>query len=420
MISGQACLNEVRAVSLWRTLFISRCKINSVEYTWTFPNVKHGKQDLEHGWHQKWCQLPCNHAAVQAATQEALYPGPQQNRTCGMQHKPADAMSHWPRQGVTLSSLGMNMNGDVRTASEFKDVFEDTASSYGPYRCPFCEVAYEDRCILTLCVVAPHFKLPRGITHRNGCNGEVGEDALGEVKVTRKAPERSVVGRIELPEALVKRRSASLVRRPDDNGVGPLPDAVEVARRRRQIALDATIPSCYTTSQLRAIIYAYKRLKMHADEEAVAANHRRGSVTYNKSFRATLTAHVLSLYSHKMTYGNAFQGSKLQPWHFARVYHGSGFVREEGDYLVIRDVDSWPMLPQVAKGLAPFEIKIYGSLVPEAPTSHLRALEELVRIARAGHGVDWYAYGLPVIQGEGFELRVDSLDHLYWTGQHQR
>ncbi|MGE8454108.1 MAG: hypothetical protein ACN6OP_26570, partial [Pseudomonadales bacterium] len=50
--------------------------------------------------------------------------------------------------GGSLSSLGMNKYGDVRSASEFKGIFEEIGNSYGPYRCPFCEVPYEDRCIV--------------------------------------------------------------------------------------------------------------------------------------------------------------------------------------------------------------------------------------------------------------------------------
>lgn len=314
----------------------------------------------------------------------------------------------------------MNKNGDVRSASEFKEIFEETGNSYGPYRCPFCEVPYEDRCIITECVKAPHFKLPNGTPHRGCCNGEAGEDAPTGVSGLPKVPKRTVVGGIELPEALVKRRKALPVRKPGDDGLGPPPDAVEVARRRRLIAADKTISSCFTTSQLRPIIHAYKRLRKHAYEQAIAAKLKRGSAEYNASFRETLNAHDLSLYEHKLTYGNAFQGSKLQPWRVERVYYGSGKVRAEGDYLVIKDVDSWPKLPKSKEDLAPFEVKLSRALVPDAPTSHLRALEELERLATDGQDIEWYAYGLPMFQGEKFELLMGSLDHLYWIGQHQR
>src|SRR5471032_1653500 len=110
--------------------------------------------------------------------------------------------------GGQLSSLGMNSKGEVRSASEFKDIFEDVGESHGPYRCPFCEVLYEDRCIVTECVKAPHFKLPNGTDHAVGCNGELGEESSTVVIGPSKAPKRTVVGGVELPEALVKRRKA--------------------------------------------------------------------------------------------------------------------------------------------------------------------------------------------------------------------
>lgn len=314
----------------------------------------------------------------------------------------------------------MNKNGEVRSASEFKSIFKETGDSFSPYKCPFCEVLYEDRCIITECVKAPHFKLPNETTHRNGCNGEVGEDVSAGVSGAPKTPKRRVVGELELPEALVKRRKASIVRKPGDDGFGPPPDAVEVARRRKLIAADPTISSCYTTSQLEAIVDAYKRAKKHAYEQAVAAKLKPGSTEYNASFRETLNAYDLSLYEHKVTYRNAFQGSKLQPWRVERVYYGSGTVRAEGDYLVIKDKDTWPKQSKNKDDRAAFEIKLARTLTPDAPTSHSRALEKLEHLAAAGQGVEWYAYGLPVLLVERFELLVDSLDHLCWTGQHQR
>jgi hypothetical protein len=319
-----------------------------------------------------------------------------------------------------LSSLGMNKNGDVRSASEFKEIFEETGNSYGPYRCPFCEVRYEDRCIVTECVKAPHFKLPNETAHRSGCNGEAGEDVSPGGSGLPNGPRRRVLGEIELPEALVKRRKASVVRRPGDDGLGAPPDAIEVTRRRRLVATDQTISSLFTTSQLRPIVHAYKRLRKHAYEQAVAANFKQGSADYNESFRKTLNAHNLSLYEHKLTYGNAFQGSKLQPWRIERVYYGSGKVRTEGGHLVINDKDSWPKLPKNKADLVPFEVRLSRILEADAPTSHLRALDELERLATADQYVEWYAYGMPMLQMDHFELNVDSLDHLYWIGQHQR
>ena len=109
----------------------------------------------------------------------------------------------------------MSKSGDVRSASEFKEIFEETGNSYGPYKCPFCEVPYEDRCIVTECVKAPHFKLPNGTAHRNGCNGEAGDNASAAVSDSPEASKRTVVGKIEIPEALMKRRKASSVRKPN-------------------------------------------------------------------------------------------------------------------------------------------------------------------------------------------------------------
>jgi hypothetical protein len=103
----------------------------------------------------------------------------------------------------------MNRTGEVRSASEFKEIFDETGDSYAPYRCPFCEARYEHRCVVSECVKAPHFKLPSGTTHVGDCNGEAGAVVFNVRRGLTKTSKRSVVGEIELPEALVKRRNAT-------------------------------------------------------------------------------------------------------------------------------------------------------------------------------------------------------------------
>lgn len=311
----------------------------------------------------------------------------------------------------------MNIHGDVRSASEFKQIIDDGGRPQGPYRCPFCEVPYEERCIVTECVRAPHFKLPNNKSHRGSCNGETGEVvASGKTKASVE-PKRTVVGEIELPEALVNRRKATKVRVPGDDGAGPPPDEAEVARRRRIVASDKTISSRYTTSQLQAIMSAYKKLRSHAFDVAIAAGKKKGTKEYNETFGNTLDARPLDLYGQKLTYGNAFQSSKLIPYRRERVYYGSGLVRVHGDHFLVEDVDSWP---KSKTEHVPFELKIARLLLPDAPTSHQRALEELERHAAAGRSIKWNAYGLPVLRDERFELLIDSFDHICWTGLYKR
>lgn len=319
-----------------------------------------------------------------------------------------------------MSSIGMDKNGDVRSASEFKEIFEETGNSSGPYKCPFCEIPYEDRCIVTECVKAPHFKLPNGTTHRNGCNGEIGEVVSSEARDSSRTPERKVVGQIEIPEALVKRRNASRVHRPEDGGLEKVPDAFEVTRRRELLGSDKTISSRFTASFLRPIVHAYKRLRKHAYDQAILEGFKRGSKEYNDSFRRTLATHPLSLYQQKLTYGNAFQGSKLTPWNTDRIYHGVGFARIENDYLVIRDMELWPKQLKTQSERATFDVGVHRVLPPDASTSQQRARDELEQLALAGQKIEWYAYGLPRLNGDNFELLITDLSHLYWLNQHQQ
>lgn len=314
----------------------------------------------------------------------------------------------------------MNGKGDVRSASEFKSIFEDYGVSFRPYKCPFCEVLYEDRCIITECVKAPHFKLPDNTVHINGCNGESGTDEPIDAALSEASSKRTVVGKIEIPEALVKRRKATLVRRPEDDGLGPPPDAVEVKRRRKLVAADSTISKRFTTPQLRPIIHAYKRLRKFAYDQAVAAKLQKGTPEYNACFRKTLDAHALSLYGQKLTYGNAFHNFRLQPSRLGRIYSGSGELRAEGNYFVITDENLWPRLPKSKTDVVGFEVRMNRVPPAGASTSYLHAVEELERIVNEHQRIEWNAYGIASLQEEKFVLMVDYLDDFYRVGQHQR
>lgn len=318
-----------------------------------------------------------------------------------------------------MSSLGINSKGEVRTASEFKDIFEESGQSFRPYKCPFCEVLYEDRCIVTECVKAPHFKLPEAKKHRDGCNGEVGEIQSIVANPQPATTKRIVVGKIEIPESLVSRRKSSVVRKPGDAGLGPPPDENEVVRRRRLIASDTTISSCYTTSLLRPVIKAYRRLKKHAHEQATADKLEKGSDAYNLKFRRILKDYDLSLYGQKLNYGNAFQGSKVMPYRLERIYNGTGKIRAEADCLVITDEELWPKQSKSKTELAPFEIKFSRTVGLGAPTSHIRAMEELEELALTRKNIEWHAYGLPALNEGRFEIFLDSLNNLYWNGQYK-
>lgn len=314
----------------------------------------------------------------------------------------------------------MNSKGDVRSASEFKSIFEDYGVSFRPYRCPFCEVLYEDRCIITECVKAPHFKLPDNTVHLNGCNGESGTDEPIDAALSEALSKRTVVGKIEIPEALVKRRTATIVRRPGDDGAGPPPDTVEVTRRRKLVAADTTISKRFTTPQLRPIIHAYKRLRKYAYDQAAAAKLQKGTPEYNACFRKTLDAHALSLYGQKLTYGNAFQNFRLQPSRLGRIYSGSGELRVEGNYFIITDENLWPRLPRSKIDVAEFEVRINRVPPADASTSYLRAIEELELVVNKQHRIEWHAYGIATHKDAKFVIVVDYLDDFYWAGQHQR
>lgn len=313
----------------------------------------------------------------------------------------------------------MNDKGEVRSASEFKQIHEDTGDSYRPYCCPFCEVPYEDCCIETECVRAPYFRVAHGKTHRGGCTGEA-LDAQGREVAPPKAPKKEVVGDVGLPEALVIRRPSTRVRKPGDDGTGPPPDQFEVIRRRKAVgASGGTIPSLHTTSHLRPIVQAYRRLREAASAHARSKKFEPKTPEFNAAYRAVLDSKKLALYDQKLTYGNAFQNSRLSPGHYQRIYSGRGAVAVVAHELVLSDVDLWPKVPKAKDDLVPFEVRIDRVPSPGSPTSHRHALQQLEDLAVRNATIEWWALGVPVLSDGRFVLTVTSIDHLFWPRQNQ-
>nr|WP_198981131.1 hypothetical protein [Herbaspirillum sp. ASV7] len=308
----------------------------------------------------------------------------------------------------------MNEKGEVRSASEFKQIFEDAGVSHAPYKCPFCEARYEDRCIVTVCVRAPHFKLPNGTYHRNGCNGEAGDAAIAITSSPSSGPKRSVVGDIDLPEALVKRRKPTLVRKEGDVREGLMPDAAEVVRRKKMVSADKTISAHFTTSHLRPIVHAYKNLRELTGKAAISKGHERGTSQYNAVFTEVLNLYRLSLYGQRLTYGTAFQSSKLVPEGDERIYSGRGKVEISGNHILIKDLDQWPTVRRSKENMLPFVVRMNRAPEHDATTSHLRMLHVLEGFAAVGQVIEWYGLGIPVRLEQNFELALDTLDHIYW------
>lgn len=309
-----------------------------------------------------------------------------------------------------MSVLGMDANGIIRTAYEFKDIFERTGASDSPYCCPFCEVLYTDKCISTTCKKAPHFSRPNGTHHRHGCNGE-GETAPSPaVIVDLDEPKRTVVGDVDFPEALVaaRRERGRLKRRSE----GDIPTPQEIVQRRKQVDTTALVASKYTSSLLRTFVMAYRDLRGLARKEA-AANGMPGSSEYKEAYREVMTSRRLALYSEQFTYGSAFYNSKLTPAATPRIYQGTGTVKWMGTELVITDDSTWPRAYKSAERLQ-FFVVTEATLPHDSSRLHAELMANLDRAAAIGATVSWNAYGLAELTSDGeFLLRLETLDHLF-------
>lgn len=270
-----------------------------------------------------------------------------------------------------MSVLGMDANGVVRTAFEFKDIFDKSGISREPYCCPFCETDYIDRNISKDGKKSPHFALPRGKNHSSGCNGEAAPSPE-KVRVLEEDDERKrkVVGDVEFPEELVdaRRRRATFKLLPN----GEVPSSLEVGRRRKEVDVSRLLASRYTTSLLRTFVMANRKLRKLADAVGQTLGEF-GSEEYKKAFGAELKARSLQLYGERLTYGSAFPTFRIAP-----------------------------------------SLVIDAILSADAPRLHVESLELLRKAAAERRAVKWHAYGQAALApNSGFTLRTATLDHVY-------
>jgi hypothetical protein len=304
----------------------------------------------------------------------------------------------------------MDANGIIRTAYEFKDIFERTGASHSPYCCPFCVVHYIDKCISVTCKKAPHFSLPKGIDHLHPCNGEGEPDPSTTLIVDLDEPKRTIVGDVDFPESLVAaRRERGRQKRHGEWGV---PTIEEIVQRRKQVDTTDLLATKYTSSLLRTFGMAYRDLRGLA-REAVAASGEPGSSEYKEAYRNIVTSRRLALYGEPFTYGSAFYNSKLTPAATPRIFQGAGTVKRMGTELVIGDNSWWPRAYKRPEQL-PLFVVADATLPPDSPRLHAELLADLARAADEGATVNWNAYGLVELTSDGeFLLRLETLDHLF-------
>lgn len=304
----------------------------------------------------------------------------------------------------------MDADGFVRTAYEFKDIFEKTGVSAAPYCCPFCEVAYIDKCVSTTCKKAPHFSLPKGVDHRDGCDGEGLAEVATPTVVESDQPKSTVVGDVEFPEALVAaRRERGRFKRHEQLGQ---PSRQEVDERRRRVDTAGLVSSRYTSSLLRTFVMAQRALRELARQHALTRGQPK-TPEYNAAYGKVMRSRRLDLYGDQLTYDSAFQGSNLVPVAAPRIYQGKGQVRRMGDELVIEDNGTWPIERNKPERLR-FFVVAEAVLPPKSPRAHEECMSLLVEAASSGRAVAWNAYGLAQETPDGeFVLRLETFDHLF-------
>ena len=312
-----------------------------------------------------------------------------------------------------MSALGMDSQGFVRSAFEFKDNFDRTGTYNNPYRCPFCAIEYVDKCIANPCRKAPHFSLKSGTFHLGGCDG----DGLTKLTPAAAPPAstdgggRTVARDVDFPEALVEARRERGRFRPRPENALPL-TSEEIADRRRRVDSSCTMDSKYTSSLLRTFVVAHRRLQDLAKTSAQAAGPS-GSDAYNEAYRKAMHSRRIELYGDEFTYGFAFYNSRFSPVTTPRIYQGGARVRLVGNELVLHDTGLWPRAYK-SNDRVEFFVVMDATPPVDCPKAHLELLHGLHKTAATATLAPWSVDGTAALTvNDGFVLRLQSLDHLF-------
>lgn len=310
-----------------------------------------------------------------------------------------------------MSGLGVDRYGVVRSAYEFKDMYDRTGEYTGEYCCPFCEVRYVDKCVTTRCKNAPHFALPplaRG--HRGKCNGEAASPPGLVAEIKDDGARRRKVRDVDFPEALVAASPERGRFRKKVEGFEPSPEEVE--SRRRSVNTKGFLASKFTSSLLRTFVFAHGDLKELAKKQAQTCG-LPSTPEFNRAFREVMESRPLELYGERLTYNTVFMNSRLSPPETPRIYQGIGTVQREGQELVIWDKDAWPKERKGSEKLD-FFVVADAEIEHSTPRTHKRLHANLAAAVENGTRITWHAYGnVQHSEANQFVLRLESLDHLF-------
>lgn len=310
-----------------------------------------------------------------------------------------------------MSNLAKSDDGEVKTASEFRDEYMISGVKYEDFRCPFCNVRLVAKAIYMdkVQIRSPHFGLFQHQLHAEGCDGYPikGNKSL---KVVSKRHTVTIGSEVfEFPEKLTNRKISTNNSHSNvlDNKLSSA-TASSIIQKRKAVGLKGESHK-YTSSLLQSFVKSRDRVLIALYEASKEKGMSQES--QNNFISQTLREIPLELGSYRLNYNTGFQITSFFTG-FSRIWLGEGKVQIDDKQ--IRIISSKPMQIGKSKTEPKVEFQVVVPLCLFAISNlkyHLSIKDDLY----ASKVIKWYCYGTAKhdIQQNLVTLTLSNLDHIY-------
>jgi hypothetical protein len=301
--------------------------------------------------------------------------------------------------------------GEFHSALFYRDLFLRDDTEYKPFWCPFCGIKLF-ACLVyepadTEMAMSPHFKRPKGVEHRHGCDGNPA--AVGAIRTSNDS-----VRKIEKQLFILPTRLVDYIEPParvESVDLPPVPSPDEVRKRRvrggeihHRARFSVALVQSVAEAHLGTISQAYKLQK-----EKKWTDKARGD------WLKSIFSAEIDLRGSTMKYRDALHDLYFPIRSTPRIYYCEGVVTVIDDGYSISAARRGKTSDTDKIGM-PFTVVVR----PGSNSTNLRGarralMAQLERAATKGFQVKWYGYGLPERTALGFELRfwLDNLSDLF-------
>gem|GEM_PF-3510913 len=308
-----------------------------------------------------------------------------------------------------MSELALGDNGQIKSASEFHDLYIKNTTKHITFTCPFCKVRLFGKAIYVDGPQgkSPHFSCYPQEPHVNGCDGYPTIDGKSTIHLEQTC--KTVIGKetFSLPEKLVVKAAPNNKKHTIQTTNGN--ESEQVKEKRAQAGRERGTVK-YTSSLIRSFVIArntlLKEIYNHAKSNKLSGAER------NELIEKTLTKAPINLDGNSTNYNKAFQRTT----YFSgqnKIWYGESVISKYDDFIYILNKSTI----KNGKDTLEFSIKIQ---IPRniilTSKRHQSIIHFLTKAIKDKSKLKWYCYGKASINPDGktAELNIDNLDHVYF------